>query len=668
MANEGRILSKAPCKDDLFKGGAHRKLAKVIAEEIINDQNCSIIGIDGGWGSGKSNLVGMVEKELTNESKPELLGKYHFFTYDAWGHQNDYPRRSILEELTAFVTKGEDPILNSDDWRIRLDNLLAKKKKTTTKTVPSLNYALVVLALMVALTPVINSISENIPTKEGKIIFTCLVYGAAIVWTCMKHYRNMKSHNQPVNLENFFTELFLIYQDKIKEDEKYETISEREPSTRQFKDWMFDINKDLVARGKFLVVVIDNMDRLPKLKVQELWSAIHSFFSEEKYPNIRVIVPFDRAHIRNAFQSEDIVKSKQKETNEIAVYGDDFINKTFYIVYHVSPPILSDWKDYFVQQWHSAFEEEEVVDNAVMMVYDMMTKEHTPRKIVAFINEFVTIKKIADEAIPDRYIALFIFGRAKIATDPINEILTPTYLGALDFMFKDDKQLPSFMSSLYYQLPQDEAVDVIYTRQFARELDENNLDSVKTMKALGINRFNAIMERALSEVTNTGNAALAMDSLFKGESNTNVQNFWNTLYQKDKEKRGDITKYAPYHRVLMDKISDKSGYYRDLITGYHNSFVAESSVESYMKGIDELGSVDGIDIYGRMSKLKKEISAKQFVELVEKGGKKYKQYGMTCSDNTLSDYLAGLEISDWHNIKVVSTIDRKEYPLDSFKR
>lgn len=667
MASKGKILSKAPCNDDLFKGGAHKKLAMVIAEEILNDQNCSIIGIDGGWGSGKSNLVGMVEKELTDDSKPELLGKYNFFTYDAWGHQNDYPRRSILEELTAFVTKGEDPILNSDDWRIRLDNLLAKKKKTTTKTVPSLNYAFVVLALMVALTPVINSIAEKIPTKEGKIIFTCLVYGAAIVWTCVKHYRNMKSHNQPVNLENFFTELFLIYQDKIKEDEKYETISEREPSTRQFKDWMFDINKDLVTRGKFLVVVIDNMDRLPKLKVQELWSAIHSFFSEEKYTNIRVIVPFDRAHIRNAFQSEDIVQSKQKETNEIAVYGDDFINKTFYIVYHVSPPILSEWKDYFVQQWRSAFGEEDVVDNTVMMVYDMMTKEHTPRKIVAFINEFVTIKNIADEAIPDKYIALFIFGRAKIATDPINEILTPTYLGTLDFMFKDDKQLPSFMSSLYYQLPQDEAVDVVYTRQFARELDENNLDSVKTMKALGIDRFNAIMERALSEVTNTGNAAQAMDGLFGGESNAIIQNFWNTLYQKDKEKRGDITKYAPYHRVLMDKVTDKSGYFRDLITGYHNSFVAESSVESYMKGIDELGSVEGIDIYGRMPKLRKEITAKQFVELVEKAGTKYKQYGMTCPDNTLSDYLAGLEISDWQKLMIVPILDRKEFPLGSFR-
>lgn len=668
MASKGKILSKAPCNDDLFKGGAHKKLAKVIAEEIINDQNCSIIGIDGGWGSGKSNLVGMVEKELKDESNPELLGKYHFFTYDAWGHQNDYPRRSILEELTAFVTQGEDPILNSDDWRIRLDNLLAKKKRTTTKTVPSLNYALVVLSLMVALTPVINSIAEKIPTKEGKIIFTCLVYGVAIVCTCGKHYCNMKAHNQRINFENFFTELFLIYQDKIKEDEKYETISEREPSTRQFKDWMFDINKDLVERGKYLVVVIDNMDRLPKLKVQELWSAIHSFFSEEKYPNIRVIVPFDRAHIRNAFQSEDIVKSEKNDSNEIAVYGDDFINKTFYIVYHVSPPILSDWKDYFVQQWHSAFGEEAEVDNTVMMVYDMMTKEHTPRKIVAFINEFVTIKNIADEAIPDKYIALFIFGRSKISADPINEILAPTYLGSLDFMFKDDKQMPSFMSSLYYQLPQDEAVDVVYTRQFARELDENNLDSVKTMKTLGISRFNAIMERALSEVTNTGNAALALDDLFGKETNKAIQNFWDTLYQKDKEKRGDITKFAPYHRVLMAKISDKIEYYKELIKGYHNSFAAESSVEDYMKGIDELGSVEGVEIYGRVSKLKKEISAKQFVELVEKGGEKYKQYGMTCPDNILSDYLAGLEISDWQNIKIVPILDRDEYPLASFKK
>lgn len=37
-------------------------LQKKIADEIANDPDCTIIGIDGGWESGKSNLVGMIEK------------------------------------------------------------------------------------------------------------------------------------------------------------------------------------------------------------------------------------------------------------------------------------------------------------------------------------------------------------------------------------------------------------------------------------------------------------------------------------------------------------------------------------------------------------------------------------------------------------------------------
>lgn len=66
-----------------------------------------------------------------------------------------------------------------------------------------------------------------------------------------------------------------------------------------------------------------------------------------------------------------------------------------------------------MHQWKEAFGNEYVLDNAILQVYDMLTEEHTPRKIVAFINEFVTMKRIADEAIPNKYIALFIFGRSK---------------------------------------------------------------------------------------------------------------------------------------------------------------------------------------------------------------------------------------------------------------
>ena len=112
----------------------------------------------------------------------------------------------------------------------------------------------------------------------------------------------------------------------------------RTPFIHQDYELMKEISDDL--ENNKLVLVFDNMDRLPKAKVQELWSSIHTFFAETKYDNIRVIVPFDREHIKSAFKTEDV------QTGNMC-FGDDFINKTFNVVYRVSPPILSDWKKYF---------------------------------------------------------------------------------------------------------------------------------------------------------------------------------------------------------------------------------------------------------------------------------------------------------------------------------
>lgn len=661
----GGILSKAPCNADYFDGKSHELLAKVIAGDIINDPNCTIIGIDGGWGSGKSNLVGIVKKCLTKENPFNLKPhkEFHFFSYDAWGHQSDLPRRSILEELTADLTLGDDAILDKDIWAIKLENLLSKKKKTSTKIVPSINFAIVTIALLVALTPVISIIADTIPMACGKLIFTVFFYTAAILFVIIKQLNNMKKNGQIINCESFFSELFLLYKDKIKEDEKYEIISEREPSTKQFKDWMVGIDNDLKLKNKRLVIVIDNMDRLPRLKVQELWAAIHSFFSEKHYDNIKVIVPFDRLHIRSAFQSENINNNQQ-----CSAYGDDFINKTFYIIYHVAPPILSSWKQYFEYQWKIAFGKDSSVDNAILQVYDLLTIEHTPRKIVAFINEFVTIKKIADPKIPDKYIALFIFGRYEISRSPIKEILMPSYLGALEFLYKDDKNMPGYISSLYYQLPVDDAMDIVYTRQFTRELDENTPNSILMMKESKNNKFTAILEHAITDVSNTINATMAFESIFGNEKSLDAQNLWECLYMKDKDVRGEIKQYMPYQKTLLSHINNnRNGYLKDLIQGYHNSFTEETIVEDYISGIDELAEVDDIDIYSKLRIIKKEISPRQFVSLIENVGGKYKQYGLYVTDNELSTYLGALSIADWGKLSILPSLNRDDYPLDSFK-
>lgn len=651
---QGKLLSKAPCNDDLFEGGAHKKLAGVIAEELQNDPNCTIIGIDGGWGSGKSNLVGMVENILTDETKPELLGKYHFFTYDAWGHQNDLPRRTILEELTSEITRGEDPILASQDWKERLDNLLAKKKHTSTKVVPRLNFAIIAIALMTALTPVVAAIADKITTPEGKLIFTSLVYVGFIALVVIKQICNMHKYGQSINMENFFTELFLLYKDKIKEDVKFETISEKEPSTKQFKDWMFDVNADLKKRNKILVVIIDNMDRLPKLKVQELWAALHSFFAEERYSNIRVIVPFDRAHIRNAFQSEDI----QTGQEEIAVYGDDFINKTFYVVYSVPPPILTGWMHYFCDRWKDAFGEQTMVEDSVLQIYDMLTKEHSPRKIIAFINQFVTIRNLCEVAIEDKYIALFIFGRKKIMEDPLKEILNPSYLDSLDFLYREDDRMKECISSLYFQLPIQNAMDVVFTREVTLDLDEGKTDMLDRLK--GTAKYWEILNHSITKVTNIENATFALNKHFGTETSDKHSQVWEALYRKSNPGSAVQDKmYHEYHNILMQNIKDKEGYYKHLVTVYHANIGDGFDLINYLDGIDGLRDSIGEMDDDYVLKQNTEIRPEQFLKLLVERESDYSKYGLNVNHAGFDDYLDGMELAEIANTSFYTHIKGK---------
>ncbi len=660
---QGKLLSKVPCNEDLFEGGAHKKLAKVIADEIRNDSNCSIVGIDGGWGSGKSNLVGMIKNVLSDTTQIESPDNYHFFTYDAWGHQNDLPRRTILEELTSDLTSGETPILESQYWKDRLENLLAKKKRTSTKTVPRLNFALIAIALLTALTPMVAAISDSITNSGWRIAFTLFIYVAFIIFVICKQLRDMHKNGQKINIENFFTELFLIYKDKIMEDEKFETISEREPSTKQFKEWMTDINEDLFERRKVLVVVIDNMDRLPKLKVQELWAALHSFFSEEKYSNIRVIVPFDRAHIRNAFQSENIVnKSSEKD---VAVYGDDFINKTFYVVYSVPPPILTGWMHYFCDRWKDAFGEDSKIDSSVLQIYDMLTEEHTPRKIIAFINQFVTIRNLCEESIEDKYIALYIFGRKDIVKKPLEEILTPSYLGSLDFLYKEDERMKACISSLYYQLPVNNAMDVVFTRKATQELDDSKTDLLDNLK--NTTKYWEILNHSITSVTNIENATLALNRHFGNEKSMESSLVWAALYKKSRQSNINHDRYyQDYHNILMQKINDKEEYYIHLITVYLNNIGEGFNLTNYLDGVDTLRGTIGTMENDYLLTQKKEISPEIFMQLILEREDLYSKYGLVIDSDAFDDYLVNLEQNDLASKSFYNFVE-KEHVLPKYK-
>lgn len=646
---KGKLLSKVPCNDDLFEGGAHRKLAIEISDEIRNDDNCTVIGIDGGWGSGKSNLVGMIQKELSVGSNGV---KYHFFTYDAWGHQTDLQRRTILEELTSDLVKGQTPILDENSWKDSLENLLAKKKHTSTKTIPAIGIGTIVSLFTILLTPFVTHLASLVSVEWLKQAVLVIPYVAAYGFFGYRHYEKMKDkYKQDFTWEKCLSEFFLIYKDDIKEETKFETISEKEPSSRQFKDWIHEIDNGLKQNNDIvLILVIDNMDRLPKQKVQELWAAIHSCFSEEKYTNIRIIVPFDRLHIRNAFQSENLIRQCDGKDNAITVYGDDFINKTFYIVYTVPPPILSGWMHYFKDRWKEAFGSDAIVDYSVLQVYDMLTKEQSPRKIIAFINQFVTIRNLCDERIEDKYIALYIFGRSKIIENPLEEILNPSYLQGLNFLYSDDENMASNISSLYYQLSLDKAMDVVFTREVTAELDDNNVKVLDQLR--GNANYWEILNHSITEVSNIENAALALEKHFGDNSSHEASLIWDALYMRSNPGSATRDKqYEEYHRILLKHISEKKEYYAHLLTVYHANIYDGFDLQNYINGVDKLHEFIPEE-ERRIYDFETIITPKQYLQLVENRKDNFDEYGLVVDDGSLDEYLANLDVDKLSNMKL----------------
>jgi len=597
-----RFINNTPYGEDLFEGKSQDRVAANISEIIINNNDCKVIGIDGNWGIGKSNLIEIIRKKLTTISQ----GKYNFFIYDAWGHQEDLQRRSFLEEITSFLTKRDTDqvsIIGDDNkWKKKLKELLAKSKETEKKTIPSLSIGIVFSGLILILTPFFKAISDIMECNTWKILIAGIPLLLLVLLFLYYLFFETKQEWFNKRFSEAISKLFYIYQKSQKEDVTFERISEDEPSVRKFRDWMKEISDDL--GNKKLIIVFDNMDRLPNDKVLELWSSIHTFFAENRYDNIKVVIPFDRKHIKDAFN----------KANGGANYTDDFINKTFNIVYRVSPPILSDWKSFFEIKWKEAFGDLGDEFLQIIQVFDHLCDSKTPREILAFINEFVATSQISTD-IQYRYIALFLSSKKIILENPDNEIIRPSYLKSLHFLYGNDEDLPKYMASLVYQINPERAIEVIFSEKLINALNNNNSYQIKVISESIF--FKDILPKAITEVANYGNTILGLKQI----ENKVPQKSWNDLYERLDllYKEFSTAIVQDYQIIILDKIQKKREFltnnlqrFRDAVSftaiDYYNSII---EIEKYLKD-------KAPDILIKDFLKSKKTTAEDFINLLKK--------------------------------------------------
>ena len=646
-------ISKAPCGEDLFAGQTHKKTAEQITQKILSSKTSLMIGIDGGWGSGKSNLIQMIEKRVQEQDAKAI-----FFTYDAWGHQNDMPRRAMLEELTSKVIQFPQALLEAkrEDWEERKEKLLAQRKKTSTKTIPKISMGVLVFALMTAATPTFSELGKIGPEEWApwwNIGVPALPLTSGLIYTIIKYIR---SDVRP--LKAFWNELLAIYQERTKEETTHEVVFSEEPSSSQFRKWMKDLDESLQTH---LILVFDNMDRLPASKVQEFWAAIHSFFSEEKYKHIRVIIPFDRKHIISAFRGED--------GGDKRCYGNDFIDKTFDVVYRVAPPTLSNWKGYLSDQWKEAFGESLSPEHSITQIYDLLTGSKTPREIIAFINDCVTTRETCSVSIPDEYIALFVIGKHKISESPEKELLELSFLKPLAYKYDND-DTRKYLSALYYQLPPNEALEIVYTDQLRRELDLGESRLLGSLVSLSI--LPNLLEQAIANVTNVENATLAFAEVEK-ESNTSIPaGFWEQLLQKASQEEETP---KPYQIELLKHAGEGQSkkYLKNVVESiysgaYGDTSESESSnnklidaptfhanIAYVQEGLKEFPSLNPIELLHETK-----TTPELFVRFVQQAQSTYRDYKISCPLEDVDEYLSEMSIEELDGVDCIKHLTSED--------
>lgn len=661
MTKFPRFIQDKPQGIDKFDGASQESLSKAIAKHIKDNDSLTkddclprIIGIEGVWGAGKSNVVKLIEKHLQKDGSD-----YFFFEYDAWGNQEDLQRRSLLEQLTdklvneeiligytKITTKGGGT--KSVTWPKKLKLLLARKTETTTLSYPRLSNGVIAGTITTIFTSIASLTGALLADRCGwgwSIIIAILPIVITLIVWAIAAWKNPNYRN--------FSYILAVYNDKEKKETEYEVISEEEPSVVEFKKWMQDVSDNLNPKKcRKLVIIFDNMDRLPAEKVKQLWSSIHTFFAETGFENIWVIIPYDITHLSCAFGDNET------KAHELAQY---FINKTFPVTFTVPKPVITDYKGIFRKLFEEAFGNTKNQDeNIINRLYRLQHNEANIRDIIIFINRLVSLYKVRHDDVSIVSMAVYQLYKDIIHKDnnEIKQILSGEYLGLASNIIPNDEKLKAEVSALAY------GVDIANAKQIPLTGYINNcIDKLEGYKINEYAETDENFDAILTEVyANTDTAKLtAMIEVLNGlvKNNSTINEIWENLASLQKKQSISTLDFPNVYKILLGHVSDKTK--EQIVDKLCNSWRAskEFSGSKYVHCINQLKAIDDIAKYIKL--LPKEVSPEVFIDAVKEAKETYQDYNLQIQPNLLDKYLSEIQPNEFNDFEVVNILSKSSF-------
>ena len=664
------FIPDKPQGEDVFEGKSQEHLAASICNYVksidVNPDTKDgfnmprIIGLEGGWGSGKSNVVRMIGDSLVKEG-------YYSFTYDAWGHQEDLQRRSILETLTKDLTSndvlsGEVTIKTrtgdsfTDTWEKQLQMLLSNKTIIKSHSVPSLSWAAIWAVLIAAVYGICLAVADKIIGDDCPLCNNWWIYAI------------------PVGLTIIVGLIYLIKDGSLKnvmkmvnksEDDTttFQYTSSEEPSISEFKSWMQAISNDLgkasdcpLKKKKYrkLIIVFDNMDRLPSNKVMQLWSCIYTFFAGGEFENIWTIIPYDYKHLCQAITGK---MDDDEGDNRIK----RFINKTFPITYIVPQPVITDYEKLFYTYFDKAFGANEHDRKHICQVFMCLRKNPNPRSVISFVNELVALRMQWPDSSKYRLqnLALFVLkkdylfyntGTDKNATLESNLLSERLYKDIAPYYPDQDGHIRRQLCQFAYGLEDEKLAGELPLRlELERLLSKGS--SIRELAAQP--NYVTVLEQVLfdakeGDLDNIVKSMTSLDEIDFGEEKTSVQSKWDMLANQKAGLKYSRHEYDTTIDTLLKHATENR--VRDL-------------TRSFCRSMHDIKIEKGDDYYEALHSLKTTLESieskvnfhdfvlpatttpEHFIEFLNKAGKNYKEYNLTVSNQEINNYLLNNAVS-----------------------
>lgn len=432
MNSNGNYLPTWPTGEDLSGLKPQKVISDAIVKHIVDYDNehtdegimPRVIGLEGKWGSGKSNIIKKLGESET------LKDNYHVIEFDAWAYQEDEYKISLMEHITNKLSQHQSE--KAENYGELLRRTLSHEEYEETKFEPHVSGLLFGLIGTIAFTSLFGFILSLFPDTDH--YRWCRLIFVVVPWIILSIYTWYQRKD--------IDDLLVVFENAIRNGATTKSVYTREPSVSDLRNWL---NKASELCGKKLIVVIDNMDRLPKEKLKKLWSMIHIFANNEEIANAWIVIPYDEQKLK------EVIDGDYKQ----------YIRKTIPVTINVGEPIVSDVRDVFDGLYKKAFGENEPNISYIRALFVVTNDSFSIRDIIYFINSMVTVKR-QFEGFSLVSIALYVIMEDEIKERPFKVLMEDCFASKYATRVPVTEDNRSEVAAIVYHVSKDDAMQVVY--------------------------------------------------------------------------------------------------------------------------------------------------------------------------------------------------------------